>query len=136
MKIFSILIVLGFILLPSASQAKRKTIEINDAQICRAGIGTIMNRPLNIVEFYKEVKQIKYISYKREEDGATWKFKCHVKDKRIFWASDTGYWRDSGLDSIVEFEILNDFLIIHEKHNSGYTFHKRFKVEDLIGKNK
>ena len=132
MKILPIFCALGFILFPSASYAQN----IDDAQICRAGIATIMNRDLADVVFYREVKQVKYISYKREEDGVVWKFKCRIEDSRILWATEMGRWRNRVLDSIVEYKIKDDFLIIREKYNSGSIFNKRFNLQDLISKKK
>ena len=117
-------------LFPSFAHAQ----QIPDAQICRAAISTIMNKKLNEVEFTREVKQVKYVSFAPTKDNSTFKFKCTVEDQRIQWASAFGSWKDSDLDSVVRYEVKEGFLIIRETYNSGYTFNKRFNLKDLTEK--
>ncbi len=113
-----------------AVQAKN----IPDAQICRAAISTIMNQELKDVEFKREVKQVKYIYIPPNKDNSTFRFKCTVSDKKIQWASEFGTWQDSDLDSVVTYHIKEDFLIIRERYNSGYTFNKRFNLKNFKDK--
>ena len=108
--------------------------EISDAQICRAGIATIMGKTIDEVRFDREVKQVKYVSFDPTEENTTFKFKCTVASSKIQWASEFGSWKDSDLDSDVSYEIKENFLIVSESYNSGYTFNKRFSVKFLKDK--
>ncbi len=105
--------------------------KLSDAQICRAAMSTIMDQKLEDVEFKREVKQVKYINIPPSKDNSTFKFKCTVTGNKIQWASEFGTWRDTDLDSKVSYDIKEGFLFVREKYNSGYTFNKRFNLNDF-----
>lgn len=122
----------GAVILISVSTVEAR--ELSDAQICRAAISTIMNQDLKDVEFKREVKQVKYINIPPSKDNSVFKFKCTVSDKKIQWASEFGTWQDSDLDSFVTYKIKENILIMSERYNSGYTFNKKFSLNNLKDK--
>jgi hypothetical protein len=83
------------------------------------------------VEFTREVKQVKYIRIPPSKDNSTFKFKCTVTGNEIQWASEFGTWRDTDLDSSIVYAIKEGQLIIAETYNSGYTFRKRFNLNEF-----
>jgi hypothetical protein len=133
---FALIFSFSIILFSNSGQARNKVQEDTDAQICRAAISTIMGKDLTDVRFDKKVKKVKYISFDPKEKKSTFKFKCHVDGNRIHWASEFGNWKDSDLDSVVTYKIKEKFFIVSESYNSGYNFHKRFNLKDVMGKNK
>lgn len=102
-----------------------------ESQICRAVFSTIMNEKLEDVEFTRDVKQVKYIKIPPSKDNSTFKFKCTVTGNKIAWASELGSWRNSDLDSSIVYAIKEDVLTIAETYNSGYTFRKRFNLNEF-----
>ncbi len=128
--LFTISCLLGGLVASSQSYAS----DLTDAQLCRAGISTIWNQELTDVVIDRTQLNIAHISFPQKVRGASSAFKCVVNGDKIVWGTTFGNWRDTDLDSVIEFTIKDGILFVNEKHNNGSVFTKEFAVTDLVEK--
>ncbi|WP_455233056.1 hypothetical protein [Geopseudomonas aromaticivorans] len=65
--------------------------EASAAELCKAGIATVMDRPAEGIEIGSSGKLVS-LNY-RGEDGSRWRFMCKIKGDQIVWSSLGGAWR-------------------------------------------
>ena len=119
--------IVAFTFMPSISFAK----EISDAHICVAAMATVMNQEAKTIKIDRQQKQITHISFFDIKDNIKWEFKCLMEGNRVQWATKMGNWRNTRLDSVIEFEIRDEILMIQESHTNGSVFKKQFNIKEL-----
>ena len=105
--------------------------DLTDTQICRAGISTIWNQKLEDVTVDRTQLNIVYVSFPPNSSGTSSAFKCVVNGDKIVWGTTFGNWRDTDLDSVIEFNTKGGVLFVRERHNNGSIFLKKFNLNDL-----
>lgn len=131
MKTLLKFLIVGIFIFPNVSFAQ----ELSEAQICRAAIGTIMNRDADDVRIDKDKKQLKHLSFINFEDKVKWQFKCYIEKGQVFWATEMGSWRNTLLDPVVDYDVENKVLSVNVRHTDGSVFTKEFDIEKLMQKN-
>ncbi|MCI5059778.1 MAG: hypothetical protein MRY79_01765 [Alphaproteobacteria bacterium] len=127
----SMKLVLFLIFVPVLS-APSWAMELDDAQICRAGISTVMDKKVEDVVIKRQQKSVIYLKFPIEENERTSELKCLVRGEQVIWATVTGRWRDSDLDSYVHYAVEDGILTVKERHKNGSIFTKKFDVDKLI----
>lgn len=122
------IISLFLIFLASFSAAANFTTE----QVCRAGIATVMSKPLSIITVDKQKGDVLYLSYMRRSDSSIWRYKCQIKGFKIHWGSvdpngTEGRWRTHPLDEKVTFKTGIDTITVDE----GGRNKKSYKQSDF-----
>ena len=130
-KLFLIkFLIISFTVMPSISFAKA----LSDAHICVAAMATVMNQEAETIKIDRQQKQITHISFLDIKDNIKWEFKCLMEGNRVQWATKMGNWRNTRLDSVIEFEIQDEILMIQESHKNGSVFKKQFNIKELASK--
>ena len=99
------LIVLGLlalmILSPTGELAKPKTLTHQEKiKVCKAYIGALFVKPVNIIEYNRSQNDLIYVRYVRKLDNTTWSYVCDLSGSTISWAGwqkdykEWGRWRD------------------------------------------
>lgn len=117
--------------LPVNAQKKR---DLTDDQICRAAIATIFNKKVSTVSIGRIQKNIIYVSFAGEEGDKTTRFKCYLDSKEIVWATETGSYRNTDIDSVIDYETKNNILTVRETHKNGSAYRQTFDIKKLIAK--
>jgi len=102
--------------------------------ICRATIAALMARPVQIVRFDGSDGHNVYVSYRRPDDGSTWKNKCKFDGSRVIWAATDGRWRDiPGADEYVTYELRPDAktLRIRQRFTDASTVERDFSFNEF-----
>lgn len=109
---------------------------LSNSHICRAAISTIFDKKPEIVNIKREQRfsgqDIVYISFEPEEGDKTTQFKCYINGKNIIWATETGAYRNTEIDSQIDYEVKNNVLTVRESHKNGSVFRKAFDIKKLI----
>jgi hypothetical protein len=104
------------------------------AQICKAGISLVMGKPPSIMKTSIAGSEVK-VSYVRENDGTTWKYKCKVEGSRVIWGSDPGRWRTDPADEPMSYSVSGSGesarLTVEEKYQDGSSNKETFSASDL-----
>jgi hypothetical protein len=74
--------------------------------ICRAAIGSLMDREPKVFRVTRTDGDILFLSYVRPIDNFDWTYRCRVQGNRVIWASEPGRWRENPKDDKVSFEIV------------------------------
>ena len=74
--------------------------------ICRAAIGSLMDRDPRLFRLTRTDGDILFLSYVRPIDNFDWTYRCRIKGNRVIWASERGRWRENPNDDKVSFEIV------------------------------
>jgi hypothetical protein len=90
---------LGFAVAAAASP-------IEPELICRAAIGSLMDRDPRLFRLTRTDGDILFLSYVRPIDNFDWTYRCRIKGNRVIWASEPGRWRENPNDDKVSFEIV------------------------------
>jgi hypothetical protein len=72
--------------------------------ICRAAIGSLMDRDPKLLRLTRTDGDILFLSYVRPIDNFDWTYRCKIRGNRVIWASEPGRWRDDPKDDRVSFE--------------------------------
>ncbi len=120
-----------FFSLPAFAQKKNS---LTDDQICRAAIATIFNKKVETVSIGRHQKNIFYISFAPEEGDKTTRFKCYLNGKEIVWATETGSYRNTDIDSVIDYETKDNVLTVRETHKNGSVYRQAFDIKKLIAK--
>ena len=124
MKIFSIIVVAGLLLVSAPSIADEAT--FTDHQICRAAIATIMHKDVSITSASGE--EVISVSYRSEYLK---KFKCRLQGSRVMWGAADGRWRDHPMDEKVMWEAKGEKLIIRQPWSDGSVSEDEFDRDQL-----
>lgn len=112
----------------------RSEASISPEGLCRAGVATVMGRPIASITATKGVSPVE-LSYVREIDGSKWEYRCKVDGDRIIWAAKIdgawGRWRIHPDDSVVSYRRLGESVVIDEKYGASVSASKTFLVSDL-----
>lgn len=115
-------------------------VKLGDDQICRAAIATIFNKKVETVTIERlqrfSGQNIAYISFEPEEGDKTTRFKCYVGGKQIIWATETGAYRNTDIDSVIDYEVKGNVLTVRETHKNGSIYRQAFDIKKLIASNK
>lgn len=106
-------------------EANRRGVETS-RYVCRAAIGTVFGRPVEIIEVESQHGDQVNLAYKRPSDGTIWRNKCKLKGTQILWGAFDGRWRTHELDDRLHFESRTDQLTIVVSHPDGSTTRKQF----------
>lgn len=115
-----------------ASPVFAKTEALTNDHICRAVIGTIFDKKVEDVKIIRQQKDVVFISFTPEEGDKTTRFKCAVKGENIIWATETGSWRNTDIDSTISYEVKKNILYVEENHKNGSIFTKSFDIKKLM----
>ena len=74
--------------------------------ICRAAIGSLMDRDPKLFRLTRTDGDILFLSYVRSIDNFDWTYRCRIRGNRVIWASEPGRWREDPKDGAVSFEIV------------------------------
>jgi hypothetical protein len=74
--------------------------------ICRAAIGSLMDRDPRLFRITRTDGDILFLSYVRPIDNFDWTYRCKIRGNRVIWASEPGRWREDPQDDKVSFEIV------------------------------
>jgi hypothetical protein len=74
--------------------------------ICRAAIGSLMDRDPKLFRMTRTDGDILFLSYVRPIDNFDWTYRCKIRGNRVIWASEPGRWREDPKDDKVSFEIV------------------------------
>jgi hypothetical protein len=74
--------------------------------ICRAAIGSLMDRDPKLFRVTRTDGHILFLSYVRPIDNFDWTYRCKIQGNRVIWASEPGRWRENPKDDTVSFEIV------------------------------
>jgi hypothetical protein len=74
--------------------------------ICRAAIGSLMDRDPRLFRVTRTGGDILFLSYVRPIDNFDWTYRCKIQGNRVIWASEPGRWREDPNDDKVSFEIV------------------------------
>jgi hypothetical protein len=74
--------------------------------ICRAAIGSLMDRDPKVFQVTRTDGDILFLSYVRPIDNFDWTYRCRVQGNRVIWASEPGRWREDPKDDNISFEIV------------------------------
>jgi hypothetical protein len=74
--------------------------------ICRAAIGSLMDRDPKVFRVTRTDGDILFLSYVRPIDNFDWTYRCKIQGNRVIWASEPGRWREDPKDDKVSFEIV------------------------------
>jgi hypothetical protein len=116
--------------LPTGS-AEASGSTFTEAQICKAGIGTLMGRDPKIVKVTKQDKGIVYLYYIRRDDGTKWSYRCKIEGGKVVWSSDTGRWRTDPLDEQITYRINGKLLEIIQSYSDGSSTKESFKASQI-----
>lgn len=105
--------------------------KIQNHQICKAGIATVMGKEPNIITATNISSPIIGLSYIRKDDGTKWLYKCKINGNTIVWGSSDGRWREDPLDSVITYKISGDSIIVSEKYTDGSESVKEYKHSSL-----
>jgi len=125
------LLILFLLLSVATTVADADENTFSKAQICRAGISTVMGKDPNIIKIDKIKDQIIYLFYIRPSDKKRWAYRCKLSGNRIIWASDTGRWRDSQYDSKITYKINGENIKIKDRFGDGSVTMKSFSLNQL-----
>jgi len=128
MKYFFILCVITVFSLPAFAKSK----ELTDDHICRAAISTIFDQTVEEVEIFRSQREVIYIKFPKDEDNNVTRFKCIARDGEIIWATETGAYRNTGIDSKILYETKDNVLLVKEEHKNGSVFKKAFDIKKLM----
>jgi hypothetical protein len=104
---------------------------LSQQQICKAALGTIMDRDPSLMTITKVEAGVVYLNYIRKGDDSRWAYRCKIDGDRVIWASDTDRWRSDSQDEIVTFSYDSNSLIIKDKYIDGSSTIKTFKLSQL-----
>jgi hypothetical protein len=90
---------LGFAVAAAASPLEREL-------ICRAAIGSLMDRDPKLFRLTRTDGEILFLSYVRPIDNFDWTYRCKIQGNRVIWASEPGRWREDPKDDRILFEIV------------------------------
>jgi hypothetical protein len=105
---------------PGADAAPAPRLEV----ICRAAIGSLMDRDPKAFRVTRTNGDILFLSYVRPIDNFDWTYRCKIRGNRVIWASEPGRWREDPKDDKVSFEIVpggKQLRIINERGNGSST---------------
>lgn len=128
MKFFFIL----FVMTVSSLPAFAKSQELTDDHICRAAISTIFDQTVEEVEIFRSQREVIYIKFPKDENNNVTRFKCIARDGEIIWATETGAYRNTGIDSKITYGTKGNILTVEEEHKNGSVFKKEFDIKKLI----
>jgi len=128
MKFFFIIFLATIFSLPAFAKSK----ELTDDHICRAAISTIFDQTVEEVEIFRTQMNVTYIKFPKSENNNVTRFKCIVQGTDIIWATETGAYRNTGIDSKVSYETKNNVLLLKEEHKNGSVFKKAFDIKKLM----
>ena len=120
----SFTIAVAFLLAASSVGASDST--FTEAQLCQAGIGTLMGRDPKIIKVTKQHKGIVSLYYIRRDDGTKWSYRCKIEGSNVVWASDTGRWRTHPLDERISYRTNGKSLEIIQNYSDGSSTKKSF----------
>lgn len=106
---------------------KRVYPEPSKAEICRAGISTIMGQDFDSIES-SDRGDVVEMEYVREVDDSKWQAKCKLADNQIIWGKNDGRWRDTKADGLVAWEYDNTTAVLKvmETYGDSVMTEKRF----------
>ncbi|MDD1795161.1 hypothetical protein LRP50_18695 [Enterovibrio sp. ZSDZ42] len=76
-------------------QPKRELLLSEKAMLCKAYIGQLFSKPINIIDNYKNQDGLVYVRYIRPSDYTAWSYVCDVSSGNMLWAAwqvDTQEW--------------------------------------------
>lgn len=106
--------------------------KLQDDDICRATISTIFDQKVEDVSIVRQQKDVVVLKVPRSETVTVTRFKCAVKGENIIWATETGSWRNTAIDSKISYKTKDNVLVIEEAHTNGSAFEKAFDIKKLI----
>lgn len=131
-----VLIIFVITAMSSSAWAQKK--QLGDDQICRATIAAIFNKKVETVSIERlqrfSGQHIAYISFEPEDGDRTTRFKCYVDGKKIAWATETGAYRNTDIDSVIDYEVKGNVLTVRESHKNGSVYRQAFDIKKLIAK--
>ncbi|MCH7916342.1 MAG: hypothetical protein IH856_25445 [Deltaproteobacteria bacterium] len=115
--------------LPTVNAAESGT--FSKAQICKAGIATVMGRDPGIMKVDRTQGGVIYLSYIRQDDGKKWSYKCKLDGNRIIWGSDTGRWRTHSMDSRLTYSVEGNQIKLVDRFSDGSATRKSLTSEQI-----
>jgi hypothetical protein len=101
--------------------------------ICRAAIGSLMDRDPKVFRVTRTDGDILFLSYVRPLDNFDWTYRCRINGNRVIWASEPGRWREDPRDDKVSFEIVaggKQLRIINDRYD-GSTTKELFELDKI-----
>jgi hypothetical protein len=92
--------------------------------ICRAAIGSLMDRDPKVFRVTRTDGDILFLSYVRPIDNFDWTYRCKIQGNRVIWASEPGRWREDPKDDKVSFGIVaggKQLRIINDRGDGSST---------------
>jgi hypothetical protein len=92
--------------------------------ICRAAIGSLMDRDPRLFRLTRTDGDILFLSYVRPIDNFVWTYRCKIQGNRVIWASEPGRWREDSKDDTVSFEMVaggTQIRIINDRRDGSPT---------------
>jgi hypothetical protein len=92
--------------------------------ICRAAIGSLMDRDPKLFRVTRTDGDILFLSYVRPIDNFDWTYRCKIQGNRVIWASEPGRWREDPKDDKVSFGIVaggKQLRIINDRGDGSST---------------
>lgn len=116
----AVILAVGALTMPDKGQ-------FTDGEVCRAGVSTIMGKPLSIVSVRWASDHYR-LSYIRRVDNTRWNLRCEVRRGKVIWASETGPWRTRPGDAPVYWRVneSGNVLTIREVYDDGSVTSKTY----------
>jgi hypothetical protein len=57
----------------------------------------MMGRDPKIMRITRVQDGIIYLSYKRQDDGKDWAYRCKIEGDKVIWSSDMGRWMTNSM---------------------------------------
>ena len=104
---------------------------VNQAKICKAAIGAMMNRDPAIISVDSEIDGTTFLSYIRQTDNTRWNQKCKLSGKFVMWGTATGRWRDNPADERISYEITSSSVVIRQQFSDGGITQKSYEISAI-----
>lgn len=114
--------------MPSFAKSK----DLKSDHICRAAISTIFDETVEDVEVFRSQLNVTYLKFPKSDENRITRFKCIVQGTDIIWATETGAYRNTGIDSKISYETKENILTVKEDHKNGSVFKKTFDIKKLM----
>jgi hypothetical protein len=92
--------------------------------ICRAAIGSLMDRDPKAFRVTRSDGEVLFLSYVRPIDNFDWTYRCKLRGNRVIWGSEPGRWREGPKDDKVSFEMVaggKQLRIVDDRGNGSST---------------
>ena len=130
-KLFTSAATAAALLLFSNTSTIASSAGFSEAQVCKAGIGTIMGRDPSSMKTRTTSNGVLKVSYVRPFDRKKFSYKCKIEGNRILWGNSDGRWRTHSADSKVTYRVDGELLQVTDKFSDGSASRNQYTFSQL-----